>query len=224
MPQNFKFTARLKRSVFNERCFLITSKTFTKLKKKKWSSLLKNRRTLNSYVRNDVHLIHGKILDLRKNYKNGLNRKQKFSIFFSSLKERFIKKLFRYSKNWSFLDFIDKLEMRIDIVLFRANLVNSLYSARSCINNRLVYVNCTVMSSPAYLLNIGDIIEIKSTSLILPFSKATFLFPSGFLEINYEILSVIILKKPSKEKPSNFGLFYTFFLGFFDIKNFKKIT
>ena len=83
-----RYYPRLKRGIINEKNYILTSKELAKLKKKKWTNFLKNKLTINPLVRNDVFLIHNKILDLRKHYKNGVLRKQTFFAFFSSLKKK----------------------------------------------------------------------------------------------------------------------------------------
>ena len=218
-----RYYPRLKKGIINEKNYTLTSKEFSKLKKKKWSNFLKNKLKVNPLVRNDVFLIHNKILDLRKYYKNGVVRKQIFFAFFNSLKKNFLKKIFRYSDKASILYFVDKVELRLDLVLFRANFVNSLYNARSIINQKQVTVNSNLVCSSSFILKRGDIVELSLRKKYPIFSEFTLNFPITFLEVNYEIFSFIVLEKPSKKELSGFASFYNFFLGLFEIKNTKKL-
>ena len=109
------------------------------------------------------------------------------------------------------------------MALFRANFVNSLFSARSFIHRKLVKVNGSLVLSSSFILKSGDLVELNLKRKDLIFSEFGFNFPMTFLEVNYEVFSFVVLEKPSERELSGFASFYNFFLGLFEIKNFKKL-
>jgi ribosomal protein S4 len=57
------------------------------------------------------------------------------------------------------IDFYKLLESRLDIVIFRAGLVHSVFQARQFINHGKIYVNSKRVKQPAYLLQEGDVVS-----------------------------------------------------------------
>lgn len=217
-----RYQPRFKRGIIRNKNYLLTSKNFEKLKKKKWTSFKKRKSDIAPLVRNDVFLIQNKVFDLKKSYKQGLFQKQAFFAFFSSFKKSFLRKMLHSCNRNTILNFIDKVELRLDFVLFRANFVNSLYAARSIINRKLVFINGVLASSSACELKTGDLIEVKFKEPP-KFLENTLNLPVGFLEVNHEIFSIVVLEKPSEDKLQTTACFYRSFLGLSEIKNFLKL-
>ncbi|MBP5295524.1 MAG: 30S ribosomal protein S4 [Lachnospiraceae bacterium] len=55
------------------------------------------------------------------------------------------------------------LERRLDNVLFRLGFARTRMEARQIVDHRHVTVNGKIVNIPSYLLNVGDVIEIKET-------------------------------------------------------------
>jgi ribosomal protein S4 len=98
--------------------------------------------------------------------------KQNFKHFYGNLKESYLKRLFfkavliakrRGVVNRNILGdiFVSFLERRLDVVLFRSGLVDSLKSARQVILHGHVCVNGLVVSSSGFILNKGDVVSFK---------------------------------------------------------------
>lgn len=218
---NSRYQPRLKRGVIRNNNFILTSKNFEKLKKKKWTTFVKRRTEMAPLIRNDIFLIQSKVFDLRKSYKHGLLHKQAFFAFFSSFRKSFLKRIMYPCNRNLILNFIDKVELRLDFVLFRANFVNSLYAARSAINHKLVTINGVLVSSPTCELKKGDLVEVKFKELP-KLEENTLNLPVEFLEVNHEIFSIVVLEKPSDDTLYGMAYFYRSFLGLSEIKNLKK--
>ncbi|GBD41688.1 30S ribosomal protein S4 [bacterium HR39] len=56
------------------------------------------------------------------------------------------------------------LERRLDTVVYRANFVPTMFAARQLVNHGHVLVNGKRVNIPSYLVNEGDVIEIREKS------------------------------------------------------------
>nr|YP_009317219.1 30S ribosomal protein S4 [Palpitomonas bilix]YP_009317266.1 30S ribosomal protein S4 [Palpitomonas bilix]BAV82387.1 30S ribosomal protein S4 [Palpitomonas bilix]BAV82434.1 30S ribosomal protein S4 [Palpitomonas bilix] len=120
-------------------------------------------------------------------------------------------------------DFISLLERRLDLVLYRAKFVKSVFEARQMINHGCILVNGTKVTSPGFILNLSDIVQIdkkywKSSSLKIfnnfnktflvenPFKnlekhfvnlkdKLTCYYPT-YIIVNYKFLSLVVVGYP----------------------------
>lgn len=108
-------------------------------------------------------------LDRLSNFTKYLNTKQIIKNFYSSLHEKkfqvILKKSIK-SKTKTLQKLISLFESRIDIILFRACLVSSLYMARQLINHGFVYKNSKKITSKHTQLFLNDFIEIKKNCLL----------------------------------------------------------
>jgi len=98
------------------------------------------------------------------NFGKLLQSKQNFKFFYCNLKEKIFKKYLKIAIK-SPLKTMDKLlsilEKRIDIVLFRASFIFSLYQARQIIAHGHVTVNQNVIYSLNKKINQFDLIKLK---------------------------------------------------------------
>jgi hypothetical protein len=88
---NTRYKPRLKRGVFENKRFVLTTKKIKNLQKRKWRIALKNflnTQSLEPWIRNDLVLIENKIFDLRKSYKKGLLLKQQTSSFLGTFSKK----------------------------------------------------------------------------------------------------------------------------------------
>ena len=134
-----------------------------------------------------------------------LNTK-KLSIFYGNLPIRKIQQnqLYTYlDKNKSLMF---NLETRLDVILVRAQFCCTLYTARQFIMHRKICVNSKIVNYPGLSVSNGDIISIslKYRTAIGAIIKANcgsnlllYTKPSH-LEINYKIVSIVLLYEPSQ--------------------------
>lgn len=147
------------------------------------------------------------------NFGRLLNTKQCLKTFYCNLSERtfriFLKKSVKSSLNT--LDkFVSLIEMRLDIILFRASFVSSLYKARQLINHGMIFVN----SQPVFDINKKikpyDIIEFRTKNsqfydqvyADLKNNIDTRSF-SSHLEVNYRSMRILVLWHPKAD-----GIYY----------------
>lgn len=95
-----------------------------------------------------------------------LNTKQIIKNFYCNIYEQSFQNYLNksiISKSKSISKLFSLLESRIDTVLYRSCLVNSLYMSRQLVNHKLVFVNQKKLNSSAFLLAKNDKITIYST-------------------------------------------------------------
>lgn len=97
-----------------------------------------------------------------------MNTKQCLKRFYSNVSEKLFQRMLKKSvkSQSNTLDkFVSILESRVDAILYRALLVNSLFMARQLINHGFVYINDKQVSSSNVVLFKGDFLELKSKSV-----------------------------------------------------------
>lgn len=99
-------------------------------------------------------------------YKTQLTAKQKIR-FFYNMSEKQFRNLFNRavkSKADTILAFLQLLESRLDMVVYRADMAPTIFSARQLVTHKHVKVNGKTVNIPSYLVQPGDVIEIKDKS------------------------------------------------------------
>jgi small subunit ribosomal protein S4 len=142
-------------------------------------------------------------------YKRLLNEKQKLKLFYGlrdhQLK-KYVKEVLEQAKKYKDLDqaLVEKLELRLDNIIFRAGFATSRAQARQLVSHKFFLVNKKNVNIPSYQLKVGDEIEIKPQKLgkkIFQHLKErlkTLQFPS-YLVIDSENLKVKVVEKPKVE-------------------------
>lgn len=111
---------------------------------------------------------HGALLRRRtSDYGNQLRAKQRMKFCYGNISEKQFRNLFKEAarqKGDVSENFIGLLEGRLDSVIYRANFVATVFSARQFVNHKHVMVNGKVVNIPSYQLKIGDVVEIRDKS------------------------------------------------------------
>ena len=159
---NTRYKPRLKRGVFENKRFVLTTKKIKNLQKRKWRIALKNflnTQSLEPWIRNDLVLIENKIFDLRKSYKKGLLLKQQTSSFLGTFSKKKLRSIF--SSKFGLKTVSDLIETRLDMILVRSNLVKTLYQARWSIASGFVFVNNVPIRVHSHQLRVGDLVHLS---------------------------------------------------------------
>jgi len=100
-----------------------------------------------------------------RKFKNNLQNKQRLSLYYGKLRKSYLKflvkstlKNFRNENTNATSLFIEKLETRLDTVLYRTYFSYSFSNARQLISHKKVYVNNKIVQYNSYLLKKGDLI------------------------------------------------------------------
>ena len=181
---------------YQNRINLWDQKKLYNFKHKKWLWLLsKKKKTLFGAIfftphRKSFRFLHKGFLRLRSLLR--LSR--------SRIKQRQFLNLFNKFKKKSprFYLFLNKLNTRLDFVLYNANFIQSVYQLRQLILHGGITVNGCVSKTPGRFLFSGDLVEIKPDLGFMVY-KQLYTNPRlkkplcSFLEINYNTLTCLIL-------------------------------
>jgi small subunit ribosomal protein S4 len=135
--------------------------------------------------------------------------KLKLRRFYGNLGERQFKRIFknsRVSSNVLSKSFSYLIESRLDVILYRSNFFDSIFSARQYISHRKVCVNGSTVDRPGYKLTLDDIVTLKNAELLYGEFKERLLrdavlfnYPK-YLEVNYKLASIILISLPLNEE------------------------
>jgi|TARA_B110000971_G_scaffold87240_2_gene89617 small subunit ribosomal protein S4 len=170
-----------------------------------------------SFAKREAHLQPN-----RRLYGMRLRAKQRFRKYYGNITEKQFKTLYKNLSKKN--DMPGVLESRLDVCIYRMNFVPTIFAARQLINHGGILVNGLRVDLKGYLLNPGDVIEIKrpqffrlSDALLDRLKINTFfLSPPKYLEVDYKTLIGIFIRRPSMEEipypiPMNFELVKEFY-------------
>src|SRR5690606_27130328 len=151
-------------------------------------------------------------------YKRQLIAKQRLRKYYGNLKESQFYSLYKkasFYKGAPSSNLFILLERRLDVILFRGGFVPSIYSSRQLISHGHILVNNKKVTIPSYMVQNNDIITVAPNSINIvktilsnklnppikmkKFIKRYVVVPS-YLEVNYNIFSIILVKTPSTKK------------------------
>lgn len=186
-------------------------------KKQKWSKLqaysLKQLRFFRRYKFKDQFLLNkykfaSRGNSYKKRFKNNLIKIQLFSLFYGSLKKKYLKTHInnikkKTSNNLHVQDnkqnnILQFFESRLDTILYRAKFSLSIKSARQFILHGHVSVNNNIIKTSSYIVKNNDFIEVssnkKSRTLVLKsIDRSNFWpIPPRYLQVNYKTLQIIV--------------------------------
>jgi len=203
-------------------------------KKQKWQKFLKKLkkkqiRNYRFYDQNQYSLPKFSYY-FKNSFKNNLKMKQRLSLFYGGLLKKYLKTIITSVFNkaiqkqiyFNFF-FIEFLESRLDIILYRAHFAFSIGNARQLISHGHVYVNKRIVKNQFFMLKKGDCIEISPTIADTIKQNISDLnlwpIPPKYIQINYKIFQIICIED---KKFTNFSLHFPFKLHFnLIIKNYK---
>lgn len=130
--------------------------------------------------------------------KSMFKQKQRFK-FFLNLKEHQLRNLILNLKKKKFyiLDFYSSLEYRLDMLIYRVFFFPTIQVAQQYIKNFGVYINDKFYTKFNIIVTLGSKIRLsksfKALTYIFYLLKSKYqIIPSGFLEINYKIFTIIV--------------------------------
>jgi ribosomal protein S4 len=159
-----------------------------------------------------------------------LKAKYVLSFFIGGIKQKQLLKLYNIvSTRRSFVNFLRKLECRIEFVLLKCGLVSTGKQARQLILHRHIFLNKVLVCARSILCKVGDVLSLsKNYALKFKFNLIKFFFKTpkffkflrrqgvtkkytvqciftyfkfaSFVEVNYSIFSVILVKQPNPEE------------------------
>lgn len=100
-----------------------------------------------------------------------LKAKQRIKAHYGRINERQFRNIFLLAqkmKGNTGENFIALLETRLDAVVYRMNLSNSIFGARQLVTHGHIKVNGQRVNVPSYRLKVGDVVTLKDASSRLP--------------------------------------------------------
>jgi small subunit ribosomal protein S4 len=140
-----------------------------------------------------------------------LRSKQNLRVFYGGISNRNLTRLYTNSKKQTgdfSSNLVTHLERRLDIVLFRMNLVTNVLDARQLISHGSVTVNNIKVHSPDYKLSPGDFIQRDNITRENECKHMEYK-TLPYLEVNYNTLCGIFTRVPEKKEivyPSSLNL------------------
>ena len=107
----------------------------------------------------------------RSDYGVQLREKQKLKGYYGNIGEKQFRNIYKDAfaqKGDTSENRLILLESRLDAIVYRANLVSTVFSARQVVNHKHVTVNGSVVNIPSYRCKPGDEIVVKEKSRTIP--------------------------------------------------------
>lgn len=224
LKKNNKFKPLYKKFILLKENVQNRKKLF-RFKKQKWERLIynynKKLKWYKKYKPKDLsqHVVSrypNRNFSYKKRYKNTLLETKRVQVFYGDLSKSSLKKLTKISlKTQSKLInsvFLQFLESRLDIILYRAKFSYSIRNAQQLILHGKILVNNKLVQIKSYLLKPGDLISINTqySRLIKENLKNSEVWPlpPKHLIINYKTMQIFFGTFKSSNISLNF--FYYF--------------
>ncbi len=116
---------------------------------------------------------HGKngLRGRMSDYGTQLRAKQRMKFHYGNLTEKQFRNTFKAAtilKGDVSENFVNLLESRLDVVIYRANFVPTVFASRQFVNHKHILVNGKKVNIPSYRLKIGDVVEVFEKSRGIP--------------------------------------------------------
>ncbi len=150
--------------------------------------------------------MHGARRGKLSDYGQQLVAKQKLKGYYGSIGEKQFRRYYKEAdrmKGDTGQNLIGLLERRLDAVVYRAQLVPTVFAARQFVSHKHVTVNGKVINIPSYLLKEGDVIEVREKGKTLPMVIQATQSPERevpeYLDADHKALKVTFLRTPKLE-------------------------
>ena len=100
-----------------------------------------------------------------------LRAKQKLKGYYGNITEKQFRKYYTEAdrrKGDTGENLVGLLEQRLDAVVYRAKFVPTVFAARQFVNHGHVTVNGKKVNIPSYMVQVGDVVEVKAKSRDIP--------------------------------------------------------
>lgn len=171
--RNTKFKPLYKKLI-NLRENVLNRRKVLKFDKKKWGKFIHFYKGKLKWYRKfkpnnqDLYVVSkhpNRYTAYKKNFKNTLQAYKALKLFLGNTQKRILKDNVLKAKNQKNKNinkvFIELLEKRLDLVLYRSKFCHSVRNAQQFISHGRVLVNNKIVKSKSYNLNKGDLISIK---------------------------------------------------------------
>ncbi len=148
---------------------------------------------------------HGKSMKGRpSDYSHQLQAKQRLKFYYGNISEKQFFNTFTLAykmKGDNSENFIGLLESRLDVIVYRANFVPTIFAARQFVNHKHVLVNGKAVNIASYRLKVGDVVSVRDKSkklniLLEAMQKMERDIPS-YLQLDKDSFSIKLISQPT---------------------------
>ena len=143
-----------------------------------------------------------------------LEEKQKLRYFYGGIREKQFHSYYSKARQKGGNignTFLQLLENRLDVTVYRLNLAPTIFAARQLVSHKHIQVNGETVNIPSYVVQIQDQISVKSQSKELDIIQAHVKNPERnlptYLSFDYEKMTGVYEKMPEREE-----IYYPFIL------------
>lgn len=145
---------------------------------------------------------HGRQLKKPSQYAIRLVEKQKIRFHYGLGEKQLFNYLKKARKNKRSTSevLLELLEMRLDNIIFRLGIVNTINAAKQLISHKHIMINNKKISTPSYQCNINDEITFVSKTYTNLFTKLNLKEIPAFIQINQQQQSITIKHKINRSE------------------------
>jgi len=132
--------------------------------------------------------------------------KQKLKGYYGNIGEKQFRRYFKEAdrlRGDTGQNLIGLLERRLDAVIYRASFVPTVFAARQLVNHKHVTVNGKVVNIPSYQVKLGDVIEVKEASRMIPMVISAVQTPEReipeYVDVDIKSMKATFLRIPALE-------------------------
>ena len=151
---------------------------------------------------------HGpKSVRRRSDYGVQIKKKQKLKGYYGNIGEKQFRNIYKEAyatKGDTSENLLIFLESRLDAIIYRSNIVPTVFAARQFVNHKHVTVNGIVVNIPSFRCKPGDLIEVKEKSKTIPLVLESIQNMARdvpeYISLNTKELKVSYIRYPSSDE------------------------
>ena len=143
----------------------------------------------------------------RSDYGVQLREKQKLKGYYGNIGEKQFRNIYKEAyatKGDTSENLLIFLESRLDAIIYRSNIVPTVFAARQFVNHKHVTVNGIVVNIPSFRCKPGDLIEVKEKSKTIPLVLESIQNMARdvpeYISLNTKELKVSYIRYPSSDE------------------------
>ena len=143
----------------------------------------------------------------RSDYGVQLREKQKLKGYYGNIGEKQFRNIYKEAyatKGDTSENLLIFLESRLDAIIYRSNIVPTVFAARQFVNHKHVTVNGIVVNIPSFSCKPGDLIEVKEKSKTIPLVLESIQNMARdvpeYISLNTKELKVSYIRYPSSDE------------------------
>lgn len=136
-----------------------------------------------------------------------LQAKQKLKGYYANMGEKRFRRYFQEANRMrgdTGQNLIGLLERRLDMVIYRAKFVPTIFAARQFVSHKHILVNGKLVNIPSYQIKEGDVIEVREKSRQIPIAIDAIVSPERdvpeYIDVDEKSFKATFLRVPQLEE------------------------